>query len=92
MTSIEFTVRPGVSDARRDEILTHVRALAGVQDAAALQPESRSASVRRMCFVRAADGANLNDLVSKIQALPDVESATVPTPRRMSGGRSAPGA
>ncbi len=83
MQSIVFNVRPDLKEEGQANLLADVGALPGVRKAAALRPNSKNASVRRMYYAEVADGVDVNALVGQITALSGVETASVPAERRL---------
>jgi len=83
MQSIVFNMRPEVKRERQAGLLADVTALPGVHKATALRPNSKNAAVSRMCYAEVADDADVNTLVQRIAALPEVETASLPAERRL---------
>jgi NADPH-dependent ferric siderophore reductase len=83
MRSIMFNVRPEVKGEQQTSLLADVTALPGIRKALALRPNSKNASVSRMCYAEVADDADVNELVQKIRVLPEVETANLPAERHL---------
>ena len=72
------------SDVQSDsvrETLEKIRAMEGITQAAALSPESKAPSSRRMGFVRVDEGSPVQSVIEQLKALTLVENAYVPAER-----------
>lgn len=81
MQSILFNVRPGLERERRQRFLHELEDLPEVRKVVALDPESPSEIVRRMCYAQVTDEADIQSLLRQIRDQPEVESVEVPAQR-----------
>jgi hypothetical protein len=83
MRSIVFNLRPEVGHEQRQALLRPLDRLPGIHGTAALSPNTKSPVVQRMCYAYVNDDADIGDVRDQIAVLPDVESANLPTERRL---------
>lgn len=80
---VEFSFTPDTPFEEQKEALEMIRAWPGVGTAAHLRPQSKSASVQRMAFVRLTGDGDLAATLKKIQSLPSVDGASIPATRML---------
>jgi hypothetical protein len=85
MRAISFNLRAIVDNQQRQRLFESLERLAGIRQAAALRPGSSNAEVRRMCYARVSDDADIESLRQQIAAQPEVESASLPATRELLG-------
>ncbi len=83
MRSVLFNFRPNVSPERQEVLLAQMNAWEGVSKAGHLKPDTRSAQVLRMCYAYIEDNANFEALAARLSSLPELESVSPPTERRL---------
>jgi hypothetical protein len=78
-----FNFHPQVPADKRKEVLEAISAWASVVNAALLKPDAKSQVTQRMAYATVKETADLQTLVKKIGALPEVESASLPASRKL---------
>lgn len=83
MAIVTFVTRENLDDAERSRLVERVEALAGVERAMPLKPNSRHPAVRAHFFAEVAseDPTILERVVANLRRLPGVESASIPAQR-----------
>jgi hypothetical protein len=81
MRSILFNVRPGVAEEERELLLKHLGQIDGILKVAALRSGAKNAAVQRMYYAQVTDETDIDSLRAQIAALPNVESADLPSER-----------
>ena len=82
MRTILFTFRSDVPLERQVAIIDEIRAWDGVIAAGRLYPdETSNPDMLRRCYAYTEDWADLDALVRRVAALPEVENAFVPPER-----------
>lgn len=82
-TVINFSFGPRVRPEQQEATLRTIQRWPSVRQAAQLRPQSNNPAVQKMAFARLADGADAMSILRKIQSLPAVEQASVPSVRRL---------
>jgi hypothetical protein len=80
---VTFTFRKGVSRERRAEVLEAIEGWTSVVKAGELKPGSKSEAASRMAWAEIADGTDAQDVVRRLEALEQIETAAVPPARRL---------
>ncbi len=80
---ITFAFRPHVSRQRQEELLTEIAAWKQVDQAAHLKPDTKLDALLRLCYAYLNDEADTHEVTRRLVALPEIESATEPTPRHL---------
>jgi hypothetical protein len=78
---IFFNMRPEVAPARRQELLSELRSRPDVSVAAAMRPDAKNESFRRMFYADVRDETSAEVVVRHLESQPEVESASVPAER-----------
>lgn len=81
MKAVTFSFRAGVSADRQAEILLELGATADVSVAAKLKPASRNATVARMAYLQVADDGDVDGVMRRLAAVPEIDSPAL-SPRR----------
>lgn len=82
MPSIHFTFTPESTAEERQTALGTLRAWPGVMSASLLKPGAKHPLTARIAYAMVDDqAAEIDELMSRIRALPGIESVSVP-PRR----------
>lgn len=80
---ITFACRSGVSTSRLDELLAEIGSWEHIEQAAQLKPDSTVEALRRLCYVFMDDSADAHALIERLAEMPEIESASSPTPRHL---------
>ena len=80
---ITFIFRPQISRRRQDELLSEIAGWEKIDQAAHLKPETKLRALERLCYVSVADDADPDRIIHQLAQLPEIESASTPTPRHL---------
>jgi hypothetical protein len=83
MRSVMFNFRPGVKLERQEAVLAQIGAWDEISKAVRLKPDAKSLEILRMCYAYVDDNADIEAIVKRLSALPEVESAFLPEARRL---------
>ncbi len=83
MRSVMFNFRPNVPLEEQDALLVQINTWNGISRAAHLKPDAKNPALLRMCYAYVSDQAELEALVERLSALPEIESASIPAERRL---------
>jgi hypothetical protein len=83
MRSVLFTFSPQVSRERQEALLAQIGTWQGVKKVARLKPDAQHPEIWRMCYADIEDGADIEAMVERLAALPEVESAASPAERHL---------
>ncbi len=83
MKAINFSFREKTAPDAQQIAIDAIKAVPGVRGVAHVKADSKDAAVARMATVYIADDANLEDVRSRVEALEQVERASVPAERRL---------
>lgn len=86
MRSVTFNFRPGISMDQQEHVLKHVNTWGDVRKASRLKPGAKHPLLSRMAYAYVTGDADLGDLVKRLSSLPEVESASIPSRRRLVKG------
>jgi hypothetical protein len=78
MAQVFFSFRSEVPEGRQTELLAELRREPGVEQAAALKPDTHQVSLRRHCYALIKDETTADRLVTMLRQWPEVESAERP--------------
>jgi hypothetical protein len=83
MHSIVFNFQPQISLAEQDVLLAQINSWDGIIKAARLKPESKNPVLIGMCYAYVDDSVELEVIVKRLSALPEIESASIPAKRQI---------
>jgi hypothetical protein len=78
---ITFAFRPGVPRERQKEVLAKIGRRKGIEQVEYLKPDAKLDELSRLCFLYLNDDADANRVIAKLAAMPEIESASSPSPR-----------
>jgi hypothetical protein len=81
MRAVNFTVRAGVSPERQGELMREIGTWPSIHKASMLRAGAANPAVRQMSYVLLEDDADIDAVVARLAAHPDIESASVPARR-----------
>jgi len=68
---------------RQEQLLIEIAAWDHIEQAAQLKPDSSVEALRRMCYAYIDDAADAHCLIERLAGMPEIESASTPTPRHL---------
>ncbi|MGE0104010.1 MAG: hypothetical protein AB7H86_03210 [Blastocatellales bacterium] len=80
---ITFAFRSEVPVTRQEQLLAEIADWEHIEQAEPLKPDSTVEALRRMCFAYIDDSADAHSLIAQLAEIPEIESASCPTPRRL---------
>jgi hypothetical protein len=83
MRSVLFNFRAEVPPERQAAMLAQIGTWEGIHRTAPLTPHARRAEVRRMCYAYVEDGVDIEEMMRRLSALPEVEAVSMPAERRL---------
>ncbi len=83
MQQVVFTVRPSTTAERQHLLLQQLGSWPEIAHVSPLLPEATDPAIQRMCYAYLADHANAVEVVERLRAVPEVESADLPAQRRL---------
>lgn len=83
MRSVMFNFRPNVSPQRQDAILAQIETWDGISKTARLKPDAKRPEILRMCYAYVSNNIDIEALLKRLSALPEIESASTPAERRL---------
>ena len=83
MRSVMFNFAPQVPAQQQEEVLRQIGAWDSISKTARLSPGARHPDVLRMGYAYVEDDADIDSVVQRLSALPEIESAHVPAERRL---------
>lgn len=81
MADIFFSFREDIDSDTRARVLSQIRGLPGVTNAAQLKGDASRSALRAKCFARIEDEMNVQAALDEIRGLPEVVSAGAPARR-----------
>lgn len=83
MRSVMFNFRPDVPLEEQDALLAKINTWNGINRVARLKPDAQKTAILRMCYAYISEQAEPEVLVERLSAIPEIESASIPTQRRL---------
>ena len=83
MPSVTFSFRAGVPAEKRKEILDSIAEWGSVLTAALLKPGAKNDVIQRMAYATLDESAELDKVVKRLAALPEIENASTPARRKL---------
>lgn len=83
MRSVTINFRPDTPRDRQERVLEAIRQNAAVGTVGYFDPGSQHPVVSRMAFAYVRDEASIDDLMKTLQAVPEIESVSLPAERRL---------
>ena len=83
MAVVTFTLNRGLANEQREQALDHVRGIEGITHVGVVNPNTKTPELQRFAFADVSEAIDLSDLVEKITAIPEIESAEVPPRRKL---------
>jgi hypothetical protein len=83
MHSIVFNFQPQISLVEQDTLLAQINGWDGIIKAAHLKPESKNPVLLGMCYAYVDDSVELEVIVKRLSALPEIDSASIPAERQI---------
>jgi hypothetical protein len=80
---ITFAFRPGVPRDRQDEVLAEICSWKQIDQAAHLKPDAKLDELLRLAYAYIKDDADANQVAATLARMPEIESASSPSPRRL---------
>ena len=84
MRSVMFNFRSNVSPERQEAMLAQINAWDGIREAGRLKPDTKRQEILLMCYAYIQDNADSEALVERLSGLPELESVSPTTERRLS--------
>ena len=81
MKELTIMVKEGVSSQQQESLLEAIASWPDVKVAQSLAPESRNEKARRMAFAHLTDESDSVEVIKRMAALDEIESASVPPQR-----------
>jgi hypothetical protein len=85
MKPVMFTLKRGLSRKDQEVTFTTIKSLDGVTRAGLLKPDALDAEIARMAYAYVDDDTDLDRFVLKLSRLPEIETASIPSQRRVAG-------
>ena len=83
MPAVTFSFRPEVPEEKRHEVLGAIARWSTVVSASLLKPDAKNDLTKLMAYAHVEDSADVEAIVRKISALPEIESASLPARRKL---------
>jgi hypothetical protein len=83
MQAVTFTFRADVPPDVQDAVLQQIGAWPEIASVGRIDPSAELALLRRMAYAYAKDDAAAPQLAQRLSALPEIEAAELPAPRRL---------
>jgi hypothetical protein len=83
MHSIVFNFQPQISLEEQDALLAEINGWDEISKAARLKPESKNPVLLGMCYVYVNNSVELEIIVKRLSAFPEIESASIPAERQI---------
>jgi hypothetical protein len=80
---VTFSFRPEVSRERQEEVLAEIERWKQIEHASHLKPDAKMSELMRLCFAYVKDDADANEVATNLAAMPEIESASSPSVRRL---------
>jgi len=83
MRSVMFNFHPAVSPDEQDALLERIGNWETINKATRLKPDAKKPILQRMAYAYVEDDADIEKIVERLNDLPEIESASAPTSRRL---------
>jgi hypothetical protein len=83
MKVVSFSFKPDVPHQRRGKIIGQIGKWKSVRKAVPLLPGAKHPEVSRMYYAYVDDDADVSELTSRLEEVPEIESASVPAERHL---------
>jgi hypothetical protein len=83
MESVTFVFRPGLTSEQQDAILERLQSWTAIDKAERLNRTSSNPDISRMAYAYVSDEAEPRAIAQRLSEIPEIESATLPAPRRL---------